>query len=334
MLAKDKINMLIDGQFGSCGKGHVAEFIAKEEKRIDFSLYRSSPNAGHSFYDEKEDEKFVSRVFPVSGILNKDSIIYLSPESAIDPELFFEEKEKFSIRDDRIFIHPRAGIIDKEAKICEKNIVENISSTGSGTGTSRAMKIMREKTVSSIESLKPFCKALDLNSMLKEKKNRVFFAETTQGVGLGLNYGFSYPYCTSCDFLPSSIMSSFGVHPSFLGEVSAVFRTFPIRVGYSNIGCTSGPFYPDSHEISFESISVKPEYTTCTKKMRRIATFSLEQYREVCDSIMPDNVFLTFADYLSSRDLVKLLTEMEKIHKVDYISFSDKCSDVFYIKNS
>lgn len=47
-LAKGRVNILLDGQFGSTGKGLFAEYISKHN-RIDIAITNAGPNAGHTF---------------------------------------------------------------------------------------------------------------------------------------------------------------------------------------------------------------------------------------------------------------------------------------------
>ena len=49
MLLKNKLNILIDGQFGSTGKGLFSSYISSCTK-VDIAISNSSPNAGHTFY--------------------------------------------------------------------------------------------------------------------------------------------------------------------------------------------------------------------------------------------------------------------------------------------
>jgi adenylosuccinate synthase len=77
--------------------------------------------------------------------------------------------------------------------------------------------------------------------------------------------------------------------------VILVARTYPIRVAGN-----SGPFHEGSEEIAWEDIGVDPESerTTVTKKVRRVATFSLAQLYEADILNEATEVALTFADYL------------------------------------
>ena len=49
MLVKNKLNVMIDGQFGSTGKGLFSSYINSVNK-VGLSISNSSPNAGHTFF--------------------------------------------------------------------------------------------------------------------------------------------------------------------------------------------------------------------------------------------------------------------------------------------
>lgn len=322
-----KINIIIDGQFGSTGKGLIAEKIAKTEE-IDISIGCLSPNAGHSFY--LDGQKQVTRCFPVSGILQENSLIYLSANSVIDEDLLFDEIKRFNIDPARIIIHPRASVITKEIKEKEKdsNYIK-ISSTQSGTGKARSSKIERTNPlVQNTESLRQFIQLFDLESFIADNRCLV---ETSQGVDLGLNFGLSYPYCTSRDVLPSCILAELGLHPMYLGNIMLTFRTYPIRVGnmYDDKGKLigySGPVYPNSIELTWDDLKQKEEYTSVTNKVRRVFTFSKHQYHRSIRLVKPTHIFLNFCNYIRPEDyeLFKSLNPTP-----NYFGYSSNIDDIY-----
>jgi adenylosuccinate synthase len=134
--------MIIDGQFGSTGKGLIANRIALDNT-IHVAVGRLSPNAGHTFY--YQEKKYVTKMIPVAGIIQERSTIFLSAGSVIDVDILLKEMKEFDIDEERILIHPRAAIVTKEDKEVEllKDGIIKIASTQSGSGAARASKIMR-----------------------------------------------------------------------------------------------------------------------------------------------------------------------------------------------
>ena len=94
-------------------------------------------------------------------------------------------------------------------------------------------------------------------------------------------------------------------------------RTYPIRVGNLEHGY-SGPFYEDSTETTWEELNLAPEYTTNTRRIRRVATFSKKQYRKMLALFKPDYVFLNFANYLNPDDLTNMLSTLPEVTHVGY----------------
>lgn len=314
-----KCNMIIDGQFGSTGKGLIANRLALDNC-VHLSVGRLSPNAGHTFY--YQGKKYVSKMIPVAGIMQERSTIYLSAGSVIDLDVLFKEMKEFDIGPERLLIHPRAAVVTKMDKETEQdqNGVIRIASTQSGSGAARASKIMRSNPLAQgTKELQEFIKVDTeyIQYILDQDLN--VLVETGQGFDLSINHGYSYPHCTSIDVTPAAVLSDLGLHPSYLGNVMMTVRTFPIRVGNpkdengNEIG-DSGPVYPDSHELTWEELQQTPELTTVTKRVRRIFTFSKEQYERSLKYIKPTHVFLNFINYLNEKDLktFKFLNRKQK----------------------
>ena len=326
-----KMNMIIDGSFGSTGKGLIAACIA-EDNHVDIACTTTSPNAGHTFY--RDLVKYVTHLFPVAGIIHRRSTIIFSSESVIDVKLFQAEMIDFDIDPDRVWIHPRAAVITPEDKEREQEIsgVEKIASTQSGVGAARASKIMRTNPLAQgTPELKPYLLGADMCSLMGDTNGLHVLVETGQGLGLDINHGLAYPYCTSRSVMPATILGEFGLHPKYMGNCMLAFRTFPIRVGNpvrdgKEVGY-SGPFFPDSREIDFSDIGVQDEFTTVTKRKRRIATFSREQYLRAIKLVDPTHIFLNFCNYFYAAE--EELEKFKDIPKPTHIGVGPFPEDVY-----
>lgn len=327
ILCSNKVNIIIDGQFGSTGKGLVASYVGKNNK-VTLAITNSSPNAGHTFY--VGNNKYITKHLPITGILNKKAIIYICSGAIINPKILLNELKTFNIDASRVFIHPRAAVIEDHDVVLEKKgAAKEIASTLLGVGSALSRKINRSaKLASDNFMLKSMVKEINVNSYLKCGKKLVVM-ETSQGLDLSINSGLSYPHCTSREITVTAALSDAQVHPDCLGNVIVCIRTFPIRVGNiienGKVVGESGPFYPDSTEITWEDIGVIKEYTTNTKRVRRVATFSMQQYKRMVEIFKPTHVFLNFANYLSKSDLSKLLN---KLPEVTHVCYSPKDEDI------
>jgi adenylosuccinate synthase len=130
---------------------------------------------------------------------------------------------------------------------------------------------------------------------------REILLEGSQGWSLSLNGPF-YPYVTTRDCTPARFMSDAMVPLNLLNKVYGVMRVFPIRVGGD-----SGGWYPGQMELTWDELGLDAEYTTTTKKIRRVATFSHEQIEEAFFHCSPDFTILTHCDQSpsSADDIIK-----------------------------
>jgi adenylosuccinate synthase len=88
-----------------------------------------------------------------------------------------------------------------------------------------------------------------------------------------------------------------GLSPRQITNIVMVVRTFPIRVGG-----ISGPF---PNEISWEDVAISsgspaviPEYTSVTKRLRRVARFDLAAVKLACAYNCPTSLAVMGADRL------------------------------------
>lgn len=327
-LKSGKVNIIIDGQFGSTGKGLLASYVACTN-HVDIAITNSSPNAGHTFY--YHGKKYIVKHLPVTGIIRERCQIYLCSGSIINPKILLKEMSDYDIDPNRVIIHPRAAIVTDEDIIKESNInssVTKIASTQSGVGAALERKINRSaKLAGDIPELKSFIWDSPLQYLLDNDCTALM--EVPQGFDLSISSGYSYPHCTSREITVSAALSDAQIHPKYLGKVIVCLRTYPIRVGnithnFIEIG-NSGPFYPDSKEIDWDIIGVNSERTTVTNRIRRIATFSMLQYYKMLDMLNPDYILLNFANYMNRTELSRLLNDLPE---VTHLGFGPKVNEV------
>ena len=309
---KGGASVLIDGQWGSTGKGLAAAAIAVDNAgKIRVATTNASSNAGHTTV--KENKKFVCFHLPTSGVMDAKAIIYLNAGSIIDPKVLMDEMKTLGVDKERVVVHPRAAVITQECKEEEADInssATKLASTQKGVGAalSRKVKRMPGATVGENERMRDEfggrIRTMNLNTMMAAGAS--VMVEIPQGFGLGLNSGTAYPYCTSREVSVQQGLSDAGIHPKFLLNTLMVLRTYPIRVGNimndKEMVGFSGPHYPDHKEIRWEEIGVSPEMTTVTGRVRRVFTFSLRQYLDAYYHNYPTHVFLNFVNYLKSRE--------------------------------
>ncbi len=301
------VDVLVGGQYGSEGKGHVVSHIC-ERGEYKMLVRVGGPNAGHTVL-RPHDSKPVAFYHLPSGSLHCDAPIVIGPGACINPEIFLEEM-KYLGPDawKRISIDPQANIIDRSDVGDEGRLVGNIGSTGQGVGYATANKITQRgegrflaKDCDELaDMIEP---TLGLLDRAYRRGHRVLL-EGTQGTGLSLHHG-EYPYVTSRDTTVSGTAGEAGIPAGRINKSIVVMRTNPIRVA-SPEGGTSGPMGTD---LTWEDVSTRAgipadtlrerERTTTTKRLRRIAEFNWHHLQRAVMLNAPTDIALTFVDYVA-----------------------------------
>lgn len=311
--------VLVDGQFGSTGKGLIAGLIGEMfAKELQLVTTNAGPNSGHTGY--LNGVKVQTQQIPVAAVTANQSggepTTYLNAGAIIDIDQLFRERQKYLLRDGSmdvswpIIVHPHAVIISEDDKR-GVNSTRSIASTGKGVGEAMARKVLRDKTAVALypSNFERLVKRGFWVHEFEGVENKITFVETAQGFSLGLNSGM-YPYTTSRECTVGQAISDLGAHPAHLRKTIMTLRTYPIRVGNTEQG-QSGPGYIDQQEVTWGEIGVEPEFTTVTKRVRRVFTFSWMQYRAALRANRPDVLFANFLQYLpgeaAQREFVKSL---------------------------
>ncbi len=315
---------VVGAQYGSEAKGHVVARIAQQ---YDHHVRVGAANAGHTVYvptlanevgmahggaDTGDYDKKVMQQLPCAVYAHPAAAVYLGPGAQISAEILEREiSELQAWRADRglepkaIFVDPRAHVVtfaQVEGEV-RSGLADRIGSTSAtareGIGAAQADRVMRSEGCVTAASYYDMAVRYYMGVELVDVPMALAAAdgillEGTQGTGLSITTG-DFPYCTSRNTTAAGLCADAGVAPGRLDRVIAVARTYPIRVAGN-----SGPFHPESREITWDSISVDPESerTTVTKKVRRVATFSMAQLAEAVAINGATEVALMFADYI------------------------------------
>lgn len=306
IIAHGRASVLIDLQYGSTGKGLFAAYLAgMPENKIDIAVTNAAPNAGHTTC-YADGRKFITYHMPTFGIVQPDTVIFLNAGAIIDPDILQVEMTQFNINKDRLYIHPRAVVVEPEDKAYEKlesSGTTKLASTQKGVGRALARKVMREAVVAAEHPmLKEFVRR-DFDIMKLIDKGARVMIEVPQGFDLSLNDGLSYPHCTSRSINVAQALSDAGIHPFYLNKTVGTCRSLAIRVGniVNDEGVEvghSGPCWPDQRELTWDELHLEPERTTVTKRIRRIFTWSDQQYERALHVLRPDLVLANFLNYL------------------------------------
>lgn len=319
-----KVDVIVDLQYGSTGKGLIAGFLAKRNG-YDTVINANMPNAGHTFIDAN-GRKWIHKVLP-NGIVSPSlRRVMIGPGSVFDVDRMIAEMIDSIdlLAGVDIVIHPMACVLTDAHRNQEQNAHSNISSTMQGSGAASIHKMLRNNDDSPLikdnsiaqTKLKQYARIVSVpewQQLLFESKK--ILLEAAQGYSLGINSGF-WPYCTSRECTPARFMSDCGIPLSYLSRVIGTARTYPIRVGNTKDG-TSGPCYRDQREIQWSDIGVTPEKTTVTNRDRRIFTFSRSQITQAMFECAPDDIFLNFCNYVHPEHvLLRMVHDINRIAKI------------------
>jgi adenylosuccinate synthase len=305
LIKRNKANVIIDGQWGSTGKGLLAGYLYDRYPSILAGVCDFMPNAGHTVH-LPNGTVFVSRHVPIAAAYGR--MAFIGPHAAIDMNTL--KNEMRHLRDCRsepgeVYVHPLASVISPDDLTAERIILGRIASTQKGGHASTARKTMRTKDASIAGDYKTALREIGVNvADTHECVQRTLahggtvLIETAQGFDLGLNHGKEWPYVTGRDCLVGRALDNAGVPIRDCGSVIGCMRTFPIRVGNTDNG-NSGPHYEDQRELTWEQVSEIAgekieERTTVTNRVRRVFTFSDTQARRFFTFVRPDYLFLNF----------------------------------------
>lgn len=325
---RGKLLVLVGGQYGSEGKGAIARHLAND---YDVHVRVGSPNAGHTFY--WDGAKHVMQSIPC-GWINPDAIIVIGRGALLNMKQLMKELvhilHYYPNFLDRLIIDETAGVLDEKFHEQEGGVDgemhRRIGSTGEGVGPARVARINRDPE--QFRQFKDVAEEYGLERCMRhntphlltilQDDGRNILIEGTQGSALSLLHSF-WPYCTSIDTNAAGIISEVGIAPSRVTDVLLVCRTYPIRVAGN-----SGPM---RDEISWDVLSImtdgyiKPEHTTVTKKIRRIAKWDDSLYEQACELNAPTGIALTFADYIDPTlaGLTDINAAMSSQHLMDFL---------------
>jgi adenylosuccinate synthase len=324
------VSVVVGGQYGSEGKGKLALAVARE-KNAQCVVRVGGTNSGHTIVDERGALRSL-RQLPTSVFAN-GTIAVLPPGALIDVDIFEREVAELGLAPDRIAVSPLAGLITAEDREMERSsgLVDQIGSTGSGTGAALMRRIGRSASVRLAkheDRLQPYLKnTTELMRKILDRKQRIVI-EGSQGFGLSVLHGGFYPHATSRDTTSAGFISEAGLSPLDVDDIVLVLRAHPIRVAGS-----SGPL---EREISWRDLAAEAglpedyrELTTATRKERRVGRFETAVVRRAIEVNQPTSIVLNHLDYIDpalrhgartakARDFLSFV-EAEISRKVDLV---------------
>ena len=237
-------DIIVDLQYGDCGKGKVTHHLCKTEKYTHVVRYNGGCNAGHTIYHE--GRKFVTHHIPAGVFFGIKSII--GPGCVVSPAQFFKEidqLEEAGIRTKGIvFIAKNAHVITDE-HLKEDGEDKDIGTTKKGNGPAYRDKYGRKGLrAANVECLKDYLidiyeefhqtpkipeGVISLDPGLHNCFEPTVLFEGAQGFGLDIDWG-DYPYVTSSHCTSAAALLN-GVPPQAVRKVWGVAKMYETYVG-------------------------------------------------------------------------------------------------------
>lgn len=295
------LTVIAGGQFGSEGKGKVAHYFA-ERREASAAVRVGGSNSGHTIVDQR-GKTHVFRVLPTAAVLDR-TICVLGAGSYVAPELLFEEMRRTELPAERVWIDPNAFVLSDQHRETEQRsaLGDRIGSTQSGTGAAvieRIERLSASHLAQNDSRLAPFVRPV--RTLLRElmRHGEHVIVEGTQGFGLSLLHSPHYPKATSRDTTAAAFVAEAGLNPLDVLDVVLVIRAFPIRVaGDSGRLPNEVDWQTIAREGGWESSLV--EYTSVTKKVRRVARFDPSIVKEAIVTNAPTCIVLNHVDYIDA----------------------------------
>ena len=292
------VTIVVGGQYGSEGKGKVVALLASRLES-PWLVRCGGPNSGHTV--TIRGNNVVLRQIP-SCTEPSQATFLLSAGCAIDESVLLREIDLLGIESEKIIVDPRAVIVTEADRENERNALQGIASTCSGTGSAMARRLLRSGNVMLAGDSKILAKRCRIETIAPLLHQHIelggqVIVEGSQGFSLSLLHGDEYPFVTSRDTTAAGFAMEVGLSPRSIESIVMVIRTYPIRVG--------GPSGPFPKEITWEEIrllsgapEVVPEFTSVTHKLRRVARFDLEAVKRACAYNMPTSLAVMGLDRL------------------------------------
>ena len=223
-----KIDVIVDLQYGDCGKGKVAHYLANKNSYTHVLRYNGGCNAGHTIFHK--GKKFSTHHIPAGVFWGIPSVI--GSGCVLDPVQFFSEiqmlEEGGIDMKGKVFVAENTHIITDADKEEDKQKGGKIGTTGRGNGPAYRDKYGRTGVrAKDIPELKPYL--MDLYHEWYSGKDVTILGEGAQGFGLDIDWG-DYPFVTSSHCTTAGALLN-GLPASAVRDVWGVAKIYETYVG-------------------------------------------------------------------------------------------------------
>jgi len=268
-------DVVVDVQYGDCGKGKVTHYLAKTRDYTHVVRYNGGHNAGHTIYHE--GKKFVTHAIPCGVFFGIKSII--GPGCVISPERLLEEIDELrsaGINVDSLLMIANNAHVITDWHLAEDDRDTKIGTTKRGNGPAYRDKYGRKGVrAAEVASLKEYVVDIyeEFHNNQEHSHLNILF-EGAQGFGLDIDWG-DYPYVTSSHCTSASAFLN-GVPPSSIRDVYGVGKIYETYVGAKS-------FEMPDVDFAKRIRSVGSEYGATTGRPRQINWFDVDSISRAID---------------------------------------------------
>ncbi len=252
-----KLSIVMDGTYGSSGKGTLASFLT-EHADYQFACNAFSAQAGHWVRLDDGQQYFYQSLNGCAYQKDRYEKIYIGPDAAIEFPALMREIEENNVPVHKLGIHPLCTIIQDKDQAYERgevdyegNKLEKVGdgtkkngSTCHGVAPCRTRKMLRRQDTiyaKDFSALEEMVCDTEREIMDRLDGGQKGLLEIAQGFPLSLNYRF-HPACTSRNVTVSAALDGMMLPPIYAGNVMINFRTYPIRISSEKFIGDNGKF--------------------------------------------------------------------------------------------
>lgn len=227
-MSTQTVDVIVDLQYGDCGKGKVAHHLCKTGNYTHVLRYNGGANAGHTIFHK--GKKFITHQIPAGVFFGIKSVV--GNGCVVDPMQFFAElamlKNGGVDTKDKIFIAENTHVIIEAHRNEDRREGVRIGTTGRGNGPAYREKYGRTgKRAIEIPELKPYL--INLYEEWYATTDVRILAEGAQGFGLDIDWG-DYPFVTSSHCTTAGALLN-GLPPKAVNDVWGVAKVYETYVG-------------------------------------------------------------------------------------------------------
>ena len=315
-----RADVVVDLQYGDCGKGKVVHHLAKTGNYTHVMRYNGGSNAGHTIYHN--GDKYITHLVPAGVFHGICSVI--GGGCVVDVDKLLAEIKSL---DNAGFNASALVRVSQNAHVTTKKHVDEecgetkIGTTRTGNGPAYRDKHARVGLrAEDVPKLSQFLvDPYDVLWRNKHKQGSKILMEGAQGFGLDVDWG-DYPYVSSSNCTVAAAINA-GVPPQNVEEVIGVAKPYVTYVGAKSF---SGE-HPDLDRIQ----QVGLEYGATTGRPRQVNWLNLLDLAKAANVNGVTKLIINKFDILQQVNAFRLYVEDDSklydlFDAINFASFVEK----------